>query len=185
MIYSKWFIPVWLPALNATAYIKKEGRTSSLMTGQVRDGYLYMKHRSSSKKTGQMSAKSYSNANSTLKALIVNKVEITKLEYFNFIHPFSSSFSFFFVRHDSKSIQSLWILNKPNDYSVNLLHSSLFWALCELPVRMMSYGLKLSPKSLHIHKRTLLGLSHNNCAGMACMVATHGLLSACCTDCYM
>ena len=55
--------------------------------------------------------------------------------------------SFFFARHNSKSIRCMQILNIPNDCSANLLHSYLFRASCEL--RVMSYGLK-----------TILALKH-------------------------
>ena len=79
-------------------------------------------------------------------------------------------------------IRSLQILNIPNDWSANLLHSYLFWASCELGV--MSYALKTLPKSLCVLMRTLLGFSRNNCVGMACIDRphldywTHALLAA-------
>ena len=83
---------------------------------------------------------SCSNVKSIVKVpLNLNKFEKTKRKNFDFFH---FSFSFFFCNYNLKSMQCMWILNKPNDCSANLLQSYLFWALCELWVE--SYGLKLS-----------------------------------------
>ena len=124
-----------------------------------------MKQRSS--KSLQTNFLWYSNAKSTLKVPPTsNKVEKTKLENFNFVH-----FCFFLARRNSKTIQSWWILNIPNDCLANLLHSYLFWASCK--VWVASYGLKTVPKSLHIVVRTLLGFSDKNCVGVAHTVRPH------------
>ena len=139
--------------------------------GQVQNGHLYIMYKSSSQKTKQRSSKRLqTNAKSTLKIpLTFNKVEKTKLEDFNFVHLFSSSF--FFARHNPKSIQCIQILNIPNNWSANLLHTYLFWSLCEL--RVASYGLKTVPKSFRILMHTLLGFSRNNCVGVARIVRPH------------
>ena len=127
-----------------------------------------MKQRSS--KSLRTTSFYYSNDKSIPKVLLTfNKVQKTKLENFDFLHLLSSLF--FLARHNSKSIWSLQILNIPNDCLANLLHSSLFWALCKL--RVLSYGLKTVPKLLHILMRTLLSFPHNNCVGVARKVWPH------------
>ena len=121
----------------------------------------------------------YSNAKSTLLVtLTFNRDERSKhknfiLFIFFLLLLFLSSFisSFFFARHNSKSIHFFQILNIPNDCSANLLHSYFFWAPCEL--RMVSYGLKTGPKSIHVFTRTLLEFSHNNCVGVARIFRPH------------
>ena len=56
--------------------------------------------------------------------------------------------SFFFIMHNSKSIQCTHVLNIANDCSTHLLSSNLLWTSCEQ--RMVSYCLKTVPKTLHI-----------------------------------
>ena len=97
--------------------------------GQVQNGWLYIRYRSSSEKNKaeklkrlQTTSLCYSNAKSTLKVLLTfNRVEKTKLEKFDFVH----FLSFFFATHNSKSIRSLQILNIPNGSADDLLHSYL------------------------------------------------------------
>ena len=82
----------------------------------------------------------YSDAKSTVKVLLTfNKVEKTKNEILDFVHLHSF---LCLARHISTTIQSLRILNIPNDCSANLLNSYLYSDLCELQV--VSYGRKLS-----------------------------------------
>ena len=112
----------------------------------------------------------YCNAKYTLKVPVTfNKVRKTKHKNF-YLFIFFFFLSFFFARHNSKSIQSLWILNIPNDCSANL-YILTFWALCELQV--VSYGLKTVPRSLYILMCMLLGFSCINCMGGARIVRPH------------
>ena len=52
-----------------------------------------------------------------------------------------------------------------------IVHSYLFWALCEL--RVLNDGLKTVPRSLRVLMRTLLGFSCNNRVGVPCIVTLH------------
>ena len=99
---------------------------------KVQNGRLYIRYRSNSQKTKQRSEKSlqttslcYSIAKSTLKTpLRFSKVEKTKHENFDFVHLLSSSSSF--IKHNSKTIQCVQILNIPNDCSAHGDYSYMF-----------------------------------------------------------
>ena len=142
---------------------------------QVQNGRLYIRYKSNSQKTKQRSEKSlqttsfcYSIAKSILKTPpTFSKVEKTKHENFDFVHLLSSSF----IKHNSKTIRCVQILNIPNDCSANVDYSYMFWAVYEL--RLVSYGLKTVSNTLHVLLRTLLIFSRNNCVGMARMVRPH------------
>ena len=141
---------------------------------QVQNGRLYIRYRSNSQKTKQRSEKSlqttslcYSIAKSILKTpLTFSKVEKTKYENFDFVHLLSS-----FIKHNSKTIQCVQILNIPNDCSANGDYSYMFWAVYEL--WLASYGLKTVSNTLRVLLRTLLSFSRNNCVGTARMVRPH------------
>ena len=108
--------------------------------GQVQNGRLYIRYRSNSQKTKQRNEKSletislcYSIAKSTLKTpLTFSKVEKTKHENFAFVHLLLlSSFVFFFfffcsVKHNSKIILFVKILNIPNSKSFTVDYSYRF-----------------------------------------------------------
>ena len=97
--------------VSALSTIKKYGSTSQLGIGQVQNGHLYTRYRSSSPKTKQRSAKSlqttfftYSNAKSTLKVpLTLIKVEKTKHQIFDFVH-----LSFFLSSYSSSATRKLY-----------------------------------------------------------------------------
>ena len=123
------------------------------------------------KKAYKTTSLCYSIAKSTLKTLLTfSKVEKTKHENFDFVHLLSSSF-FFFIKHNSKTIWCVQILNIPNDCSANVDYSYMFWAVYKL--RLASYSLKTVSNTLRVLVRTLLSFSRNNCVGMARMVRPH------------
>ena len=131
-----------------------------------------------SEKSLQTTSLCYSIAISTLKTpLTFSKVEKTKHENFDFVHLLSSSssffffFFFFFIKHNSKTIQCVQILNIPNDCSAHGDYSYRFWAVYEL--RLASYSLKTVSNTLRVLLRTLLSFSRNDCVGMARMVRPH------------
>ena len=139
---------------------------------------MFIRYRSNSQKSGAEEWKSlqttsfcYSIAKSTLKTLLTfSNVEKTKHENFDFAHLLSSFF-FFSIKHNSKTIPYVQILSIPNDCSANEDYSYLFWAVYELP--LASYGLKTVSNTLRVLLRTLLSFSRNNCVGMARMVRPH------------
>ena len=75
------------------------------------------------------------------------------------------------IKHNSKTIRCVQILNIPNDCSANGDFSCMFSAVYEL--RLASYGLKTVSNTLRVLLRTLLSFSRNNCVGMAGMVRPH------------
>ena len=79
-----------------------------------------------------------------------NKVEKTKTWKFQFC----SNFLFFFVMHNLKTIQCVWILCIPNDCSANGDDSYLFWAVYKL--RLANYSLKAASQTLCILFQTVL-----------------------------
>ena len=80
-------------------------------------------------------------------------------------------FLFFSMKHNSKSIQFVKILNIPNSWSFTVDYSFRFSALCEL--RLASYGPETVADMLRVLLRVLLRFSHNNCVVVACMVRPH------------
>ena len=134
--------------------------------GQAQNGRLYIKYRSSfqKKKTNRRCAKSLqttsicnSNAKSTL------KVTKAKHKNLNFVH--------FLYRKGPDCLMCQITGKCPVYCSGNLSHSNLFWGSCELWV--VSYGPTTVPKSLCALIQTLLGFSHNNFVGVACIVRSH------------
>ena len=156
-------------------FIKKYGSTSGM--GQVQNGHLYLRYRSNSQKTKQRSEKSlqttslcYSIAKSTLKTLLTfSEGQENQTCKFRFC---SSSFFFFFsIRHNSKTIWFVKILNIPNGWSSTVDYS--YWFLASSELQLASYGLKTVANTLHILLHTLLKFSRNNCVGVACMFRSH------------
>ena len=102
------------------------------------------KKKQRSEKSLQTTSLCYSIAKSTLKTpLTFSKVEKNKHENFDFVHLLSFFFfllSFSFIKHNSKTIRCVQILNIPNDCSADGDYSYMFWAVYEL--RLASYGLK-------------------------------------------
>ena len=149
--------------------------------GQFQNGHLYVRYRSNLKKKRSRGVKSLQTTNTLLfyycckstqkTPLTLKKVEKTKHENFEFVHFLSSSSFFFFITHNSKTIQWVQILSIPSDCYANEDYSYLFWAVYKL--RLVSYGPKTVAHMLCSLLCTLLNFSHNNCVGMARMVRPH------------
>ena len=150
--------------------------------GQVQNGHLYIMYRRSSQKNEAEERKKLTEyisllliAKSTLKTpLTFIKVDKTKHENFDLVYLLSSSFffCFFSVKHNSKTIWFVKILNIPNGWYFTVDYS--YWLSSSCDLRLASYGLETVTNMLRVLLRTLLlSFYLNNFVGVARMARPH------------